>query len=101
MVAVASVLISAGKTQARHQKPVDRSDRRADREAGENRDRQRLVAAARDSRAENKAQRQDRADGKVDPAHQHDERLAYRNQEPAARPAGREEASAPEAGTRG
>src|ERR1700722_516472 len=56
------------ETQARHQKPVDRSDRRANREAGENHDRHGLVAAARDSCAENEAQRQDRADGKVDPA---------------------------------
>jgi hypothetical protein len=59
MVAVARVLISAGKRRARRQEPVDRSDRRADREAHKDSDRQRLVASARDTRAEHEAKRED------------------------------------------
>ena len=37
------------------------------------------VAAARDTGAEHEAQGEDRADREVDPAHEHDERLADRD----------------------
>jgi hypothetical protein len=79
MVAVARVLISAGRRRRVTKSPLT-APIAANCEARKNRDRQGLVAAARDPGAENQAQRKDRADRKVDPAHQHDERLAYRNQ---------------------
>ena len=80
MVAVASVLISAGKRRRVTNRPLAAPIAAADRETSEDRDRQRCIVAARNASAEHKAQREHRANGQIDPAHEHDKRLTDRDE---------------------
>jgi hypothetical protein len=79
IVAVPRVLISAGRRRR-----VTKSPLTAPIAAPTARHAKTVIGKAsllpRAIPAPNQAQRKDRAERKVDPAHQHDERLGYRNQ---------------------